>query len=81
MNWYLRGWEIVDDDGDVVALVTKGDKAARVSKMIAAAPKMHEALKLARRQMQNDWHDKPRIGMEYECQMIDLVLAEVDGRA
>ena len=48
---------------------------------IVKAVNMHEelvdALKACRRQMQNDWHDKPRIGMEAECEMADAVLAKL----
>src|SRR6476620_7199249 len=37
------------------------------------------ACEAARKAMQNQWHNKPRIGMERECEMIDAAIAKVRG--
>ena len=42
----------------------------------AKVARLREVLELARRTMQNDWYNKPRIGMERECGIVDAALAD-----
>jgi len=51
------------------------DFAAQCDRACAALARMREALKACRRAMQNDWHNKPRIGMERECALADAALS------
>lgn len=51
------------------------DFAAQRDRACAALAQMREALKACRRAMQNDWHNKPRIGMERECALADAALS------
>lgn len=48
-----------------------------VEEAVGLQDELAVALKAARRAMQNDWHNKPRIGMENECAQADAVLAKV----
>ena len=36
------------------------------------------ALRVARRAMQNDWHNKPRIGMQAQCELADRVIEKAN---
>jgi len=51
------------------------DFAAQRDRACAALARMREALKACRRAMQNDWHNKPRIGMERECALAEAALS------
>lgn len=61
---------------NVAEIKARIERAARVR---AAAPQMLEALKICRKIMQNEWRDKPRIGMETECAIVDAAIAAAEG--
>lgn len=57
------------------------DLESRLREAEAGAAAMREALSVARQEMQNHWHNKPRIGMEAVCAQADAALASDAGRA
>lgn len=50
------------------------------ARLVAAAPDLLQALIAARKVMQNDYHNKPRLGMERECEMADAAIAIAKGQ-
>lgn len=58
---------------DVYAI--DGDSIRAAARIVEAWPRVVSALALARRAMQNDYHNKPRIGMEPQCEVADAALA------
>lgn len=51
---------------------------ARLREVEEVARELREALMAGRRAMHNDWHNKPRIGMEAECRTADAALARAE---
>lgn len=47
--------------------------------VLRAQAQLMEALEASRKAMHNEWHNKPRIGMEAECAQADAALAAARG--
>ena len=73
----------VHNGASVVSLLRDGTAETQWANasLIAAAPEMLEALKVARGVMTNNWHNMPRIGMEYACAVVDAAIAKAEGRS
>lgn len=54
---------------------TPAGLAAENARLREWVRELREALRIARRTMQNERYNKPRIGMESECELVDAALA------
>ena len=84
--WGAGGWVDVEmlaqdyrkaDLPFVLALANNLPTILRALAIAEVGEEVERALRLARRAMHNDWHNKPRIGMETECEAVDAALAKL----
>lgn len=64
---------------EIERITAERDAAKATAERLAArVEQLKGALRACRRQMQNEWHNKPRIGMEAECAQADAALTAPD---
>lgn len=81
--WFVEGPPNLGDGAcygrELLCECRSGETADRILKAVECHDVLLAALRAARRTMQNEWHNKPRIGMEDVCKQVDDAIAKAAG--
>lgn len=74
-----EGYEVITRGRELVAIVPQGEGDALadahfICKAVNSHDELLAALRMARRTMQNEWCNRPRIGMEEACAAADAAI-------